>query len=301
MIIRAKGSIALGVEAGGHFIYPGYMIEGETKSLMIEAGLNRLGPIYLRDLDRFLGDHRLLDYAIVTQSHYDHLGALPYLKRKIPNLEIGAAPLVGELMQKPKVLSTMNFLSSQLGDYFKDEIPDMAADIQITALDFDLRLGDGDVIDLGGVHIEVVETPGHTRDHLSYYLPERSMLFPGEALGNPAGDGTTIKVEFVTSYTDYMNSIEKLSELNPDIIAMSHMYVYHGEDARRYMQRTGKATVEYRKLIEEYLDQAQGDSETAVDRMVAVEYDQKGDILMERNAYIANLNAQVRAVREAAC
>lgn len=298
MIRQAEGPIARGVEAGGHSIYPGYMIRGKSKSLMIEAGINLLGPAYLKALDRFLGDRHLLDYAFVTQSHYDHLGALPYLKRAIPNLKIGAAPSVGKLMQKPNVLSTMNFLSDQLGDFFKDEISDRADGIEITALDFEMGLQDGDVIDLGELRCHVYETPGHTRDHLSFFLPELSLLFPGEALGNPAGDGTEIKVEFVTSYTDYMDSIEKLRRLDPKIIAMSHVYVYSDDDAKTLLDQTTQATVSYRRLIETYLDQANGVIDTALDRMVAIEYDQKGGIVMERNAYIANLSAQIKAVYE---
>jgi hypothetical protein len=129
-------------------------------------------------------------------------------------------------------------------------------------------------------------------------LPELSLLFPGEALGNPAGDGTEIKVEFVTSYTDYMDSIEKLRRLDPKIIAMSHVYVYSDDDAKTLLDQTTRATVSYRRLIETYLDQANGEIDSALDRMVAIEYDQKGGIVMERNAYIANLSAQIKAVYE---
>jgi len=299
MILKATGKINNTVSAAGHYIYPGYMIKGKKKNLMIEAGINILGPSYLKDLNRFFNNGDELDYILVTQSHYDHLGALSFLKRALPHVKTGAAPRVGKLMQKPSVIKTMNFLSDQLGDYFKDEIPVTEDNIQITPMAFDMALKEGDVIELGGISCHVYETPGHTRDHLSFFIPELSMLFPGEALGNPAGDGTEVKVEFVTSYSDYMASIEKLVQLNPDIIAMSHMYVYTEEDAHKHMDRTILATRAYRQLIEIYLDQAQGEIKDAVDLMVKVEYDQKGEILMERNAYIANLNAQVAAVHAA--
>jgi proline dehydrogenase len=95
-----------------------------------------------------------------------------------------------------------------------------------------------------------------------------------------------------------MHSIEKLRELDPEIIALSHVYVYTGQDARRYMERTGQATIEYRRLIEQYLNEADGNIESATDMMVKVEYDEKGNVMMERNAYIANLKAQIKAVAE---
>jgi glyoxylase-like metal-dependent hydrolase (beta-lactamase superfamily II) len=298
MIIRAEGAFGSGISISGHFIYPGYLIKGRINTLMIEAGLSMLGPIYIKDINNFFGSSTALDYILVTHSHYDHLGALSYLKRSIPSVRIGASPRVDDLMQKESVISTMNFLSGQLLDYFKDLLPELTENVSITPLELDLRLQEGDIIDIGGMSCHVYETPGHTRDHLSYYIPEISMLFPGEALGNPIGDGTEVKVEFVTSYEDYMNSIEKLKGLNPEVIALSHVYVYTGQDAQKFMARTSQATVEYRRLIEQYLDEAHGGVESATDLMVKAEYDGKGNIAMERNAYIANLKAQIRAVSE---
>ena len=300
MIRKAMGEIEGPVHAAGHYIYPGYMIKGRQKNLLIEAGVNILGPAYLKAIQSFFGGSNLLDCCFVTQSHYDHLGALPYLKRAIPQLSIGGSPRVAPLLQKEKVISTMNFLSAQLWEYFKDEISPCSENIEITPFEVDLELKDGDVIDLGGLQCEVYETPGHTRDHLSFFIPELLILFPGEALGNPAGDGTQVKVEFVTSYTDYVNSIQKLKALNPKTIAMSHMYVYSGDDSALFIDRTIKATVDYRDLIETYLNEAHGDIEAASNMMVKVEYDQKGEVLMERNAYLANLNAQIKAVHTAA-
>jgi len=300
MIYKAEGEIAADVYAAGHYIYPAYLIRGAKKRLMIEAGINLLGPTYLKDMGRFFSDETGADYALVTQSHYDHLGALSYLKEKYPGLMIGASPHVASLVSKPSVLKTMNFLSGQLGDYFKDEIDAATEDVTIRPMKIDWGLKGGDIIHLGGCSCQVFETPGHTRDHLSFYFPEKSLLFPGEALGNPAGDGTDVKVEFVSSYTDYVDSMEKLCRLSPRTMAMSHMYVYGDDDVKRFMGRTLRATVAYRDLIVTYLDQAHGEIDAAVRQMTTVEYDRKKSVLMERNAYIANLTAQIKAVH-AAC
>ncbi|MEX6507277.1 hydroxyacylglutathione hydrolase [Jiella sp. M17.18] len=40
----------------------------------------------------------------------------------------------------------------------------------------------GDVLDLGGVRVEVIDTPGHTLGEVSYYLPEGRALFAADAL-----------------------------------------------------------------------------------------------------------------------
>ncbi|OPY87916.1 MAG: hypothetical protein A4E73_03504 [Syntrophaceae bacterium PtaU1.Bin231] len=142
-------------------------------------------------------------------------------------------------------------------------------------------------------------TPGHTRDHLSFFLREPGILFPGEALGNPVMEREDLnKVEFLTSFTDYVRSIEKLMALRPfvKVIAMSHLYVYTGEDVPRFMDMALRDAHAYRELIESYLDMENGDVERATATMVRVEYDEKKSVYQERNAYVANVTAQVKAV-----
>jgi glyoxylase-like metal-dependent hydrolase (beta-lactamase superfamily II) len=158
MIKRAEGSIGPNISIAGNYIYPGYLIKGRKSTLMIEAGISFLGPAYVRHIERFIGRSDLLDYILVTHSHYDHLGALSYLKRTIPAAKIGAAPRVGDLMQKESVISTMNFLSEQLVDFFKDLLPESTEDVRIGPLNFDLELKEGDVVDIGGMNCRVYET-----------------------------------------------------------------------------------------------------------------------------------------------
>jgi hydroxyacylglutathione hydrolase len=46
----------------------------------------------------------------------------------------------------------------------------------------DVGVGEGDALDFGGRRIEVVETPGHTRGHIVYYVPEAAAAFVGDTL-----------------------------------------------------------------------------------------------------------------------
>jgi glyoxylase-like metal-dependent hydrolase (beta-lactamase superfamily II)/rhodanese-related sulfurtransferase len=50
------------------------------------------------------------------------------------------------------------------------------------AQNMDRALEDGDMLNLGGLEIEVRTTPGHTSGCLSYYLPKEKMIFTGDAL-----------------------------------------------------------------------------------------------------------------------
>lgn len=296
MILPAEGNINDRIAIIGHPVYPGYVLKTSEKNMMIEAGMNFLGPSYLNALTTVLGDSDNLDCLLVTHSHYDHMGALPYLARQIPGLETAGPERFNSLMQKDSVLSTMNHLSSRLKVYFKNIPANDGQEILITKTKLKTILREGDCFHLGDLSLEVFETPGHTRDHLSFFVPEMGILFPGEALGNPAGNGREVKVEFVSSYTDYIDSIEKLVALKPETIAMSHLYYYTADDAKVYLDTTYQKTLAYKEIIEQYLNKGNGDVQSAISLMVKHEYDEKGTILMERDAYIANVTGQVKAV-----
>jgi hydroxyacylglutathione hydrolase len=46
----------------------------------------------------------------------------------------------------------------------------------------DVGVGDGDRFSLGSHPVEVFETPGHTRGHIVYYLPQDGVAFVGDTL-----------------------------------------------------------------------------------------------------------------------
>jgi glyoxylase-like metal-dependent hydrolase (beta-lactamase superfamily II) len=254
-----------------------------------------MGPVYINSLEKILGDKNALDYVFATHSHFDHLGAIPYLKRKLPHLQAGAFERVGELMKKKSVLDLMTYLSDLQRGFFQNIVRD--EDVRIESVDFEFNLKEGDRFDLGGVTCEVYEVPGHTGDSLAFFIPEIRALFAGEAYGIPERHkDSPIQVEFLSSYDDYISSLDKLIRLQPKLLCMGHMWVFTDEDATVFLQRSLEATPRYRELIETYLDAANGDIGRAVKAMAKKEYDEKGTIAQPREAYIENLKAQVRQV-----
>ena len=295
MKLQADGDFGEWITVGGNHFYPAYIIKGRQKHLMIDAGINLMGPAYIVSLEKIFGDKNALGYVFVTHSHFDHLGAIPYLKRNLTYLQAGAFDRVGTLMKKKSVLDLMTYLSELQRFFFQNIVGD--EDVHIEAVDFEINLKDGDRFDLGGVTCEVYEVPGHTNDSLAFLIPEIRALFAGEACGIPESDkDSPIQVEFLSSYDDYVSSLDKLIGLQPKLIGMGHMWVFTDDDATDFLKRSRKATPLYRKLIETYLDAANGDIDSAVQSMAKKEYDEKGTIAQPRESYLVNLKAQVRQV-----
>jgi glyoxylase-like metal-dependent hydrolase (beta-lactamase superfamily II) len=74
----------------------------------------------------------------------------------------------------------------------------------------DEGLGDGDHLEVGGLQVRVVGTPGHTADSLSFLLPADGSLLTGDTV---LGRGTTVVAHPDGRLADYLDSLGRLSEL----------------------------------------------------------------------------------------
>ncbi len=292
MKMQAAGELNEYISIIGGPFYPAYLIKGKKKNLMIDAGVNLIAPLYIKSIKETLGDINNLHYLFTTHSHYDHLGSMPYIKRKIPGLITGGHPRINPIIKKESVISLMNLLSDIQRPMFS-EITGVE-DVKLETFSLDMELKEGDRINLGGLTCVVYETPGHTRDSLSYYIPEIETLIPGECLGVPEGkEGESAQVEFLSSFDDYINSIKKMQRLSTKILCHGHGWIFTDDDVPAFIDISLKATYVYRKLIESYLDETGGDIKKAIEIMIKKEYEEKGNIYQEKNAYITNLTAQV--------
>lgn len=79
-----------------------------------------------------------------------------------------------------------------------------------------LDVQDGSVLDVGGVKLQALHTPGHSPESYCYYLAEEGVLFSGDTILG----GTTTAVQ---DLADYMSSLERLRDLpNLRVICPGH-------------------------------------------------------------------------------
>jgi glyoxylase-like metal-dependent hydrolase (beta-lactamase superfamily II) len=85
----------------------------------------------------------------------------------------------------------------------------------VRALDPAHRLGDeglldGDVVAVGGLEVQVVGTPGHSSDSLSFVLPAEGAVLTGDTV---LGRGTTVVAHPDGKLGAYLESLERLHAL----------------------------------------------------------------------------------------
>ncbi|WP_241901491.1 MBL fold metallo-hydrolase [Nocardioides houyundeii] len=71
-------------------------------------------------------------------------------------------------------------------------------------------LGDGDVVEVDGLEVHVVATPGHTADSLSFLLPAEQAILTGDTV---LGRGTTVVAHPDGQLGAYLDSLDRLHAL----------------------------------------------------------------------------------------
>ena len=127
--------------------------------LIIDPGLKA------DELIDFLTEQKLNPVAVVlTHGHIDHTAGVAALRSGFPEIKVYIHNLDAEMLTDP----TIN-LSAMSGSGFVTEPEDVS-------------LKERDVIDLAGVKLLVLHTPGHTPGGISLYSKEDGVVFVGDTL-----------------------------------------------------------------------------------------------------------------------
>jgi glyoxylase-like metal-dependent hydrolase (beta-lactamase superfamily II)/8-oxo-dGTP pyrophosphatase MutT (NUDIX family) len=89
-------------------------------------------------------------------------------------------------------------------------------------------VADGDVLDIGGVRLRALHTPGHAPDHLCWLLEGTASLFSGD---NVLGEGTAVFSPPEGDMGAYLSSLRRLNELDIQRIYPGHWRALDGGNA----------------------------------------------------------------------
>jgi glyoxylase-like metal-dependent hydrolase (beta-lactamase superfamily II) len=114
----------------------------------------------------------------------------------------------------------------------------------------DQPLTEGDTVELEGLSVRAVHTPGHASNHLCFLLPETGMLFTGDHVMQ----GSTVVIEPPDgNMRAYLESLRRLLALEIDTLAPGHGYLIenpHAEAERLIEHRLGRESKVRQALLE---------------------------------------------------
>jgi glyoxylase-like metal-dependent hydrolase (beta-lactamase superfamily II) len=277
MRIRKPGKIREGLWFLGREESCIYLLEGSKESMIINGGLSYLVPDVLEQLEAFGIDETRITRLIILHSHFDHVGIVPFFKRRHPEMEICASARAWEILKMPNAINTIN-------EFSRDVAKRMGMEEVYSTFELDWRddikgsaVAEEDRIDLGDLEVHMYETPGHSSCSISAYVPRFKALFPSDGGGIPYKE--TIIASGNSNFTKYQESLEKLRHLDSEYVCADHYGYIKGAEAADFTQQSIAEAVDRRALLERlYL--RTGDIETAVQEMTTAFYKENPDYML---------------------
>jgi glyoxylase-like metal-dependent hydrolase (beta-lactamase superfamily II) len=81
------------------------------------------------------------------------------------------------------------------------------------------ELGDGDMVRVGTLNVTAIYTPGHSADHLCFWLADDRALFTGDLI---LGKGSSMVTYPEGNVADYLRSLDRVAALNPRLLFPGH-------------------------------------------------------------------------------
>jgi glyoxylase-like metal-dependent hydrolase (beta-lactamase superfamily II) len=256
-----------------------YVLQGSKHSMIINGGMSCILPDIFRQIKTFNIDEGRIDKLLILHAHFDHVGIVPFLKRRHPEMEIYASARAWEILTMPKAIRTINLFSTLINEK-------MGNNAELSSYDLDWRddvsgitVKEGDDIDLGGLTVSIMETPGHSSCSISAYVPEIKVLFPSDAGGIPYRD--EIVPAGNSNYTLFQQNLEKLKNLDADYICADHFGYVTGEETKSFVSKTIDVAKQFRKLMESAYRKT-GNVDEAVQHLIDIRYKERPDYFMSR-------------------
>ncbi|MBW1805086.1 MAG: MBL fold metallo-hydrolase [Deltaproteobacteria bacterium] len=296
MRIRQSGKICDGLWFLGRKESCVYLLEGSKESMIISGGMGYLVPDLLKQFDEFNIDKTRIKKLLILHCHFDHVGVIPFMKRRHPDMTIYGSARAWEILRMPKAISTIN-------EYSRDVAGQMGMEEACSTYDMEWRdditgevVSEGDIIDLGDLWGRIYETPGHSSCAVSFYVPQFKALFPSDSGGIPFGN--TIITSGNSNFTKYQESLEKLKDLEVEYYCADHYGYVSGDEASTFMEESIHIAKGYRALMERtYL--RTGGIDSAAKEIVNGFYQQNADYFLTREIMEGVQRQMVRHIAEA--
>lgn len=239
------------------------LVLGSEETALIDCGMAYCKDGLIKNIREALKpENRYVDKIFLTHTHYDHIGALPYVLEEWPNSIVFGAE------HCKKVFSSVNAREKikELGEIAAVKYTGVNKEpIKTSGLCIHQVLEDESKISLGNEYIVALVTKGHTDCSVTYVLEPDSIMFTSESTG-VIQSPDFMHVSILKSYKDSMESLEKCRNYNPRHIISPHygmvpdfykdnywkMFSDFAEKKKDFIKKMYESNFSMEKMLSEY-------------------------------------------------
>jgi glyoxylase-like metal-dependent hydrolase (beta-lactamase superfamily II) len=199
-------------------------VRGRDRDLLLDSGL---GHVSLARHVGLVTERPLL--CVASHTHFDHIGC----HHEFAHRAVHEAEAV--ILADPR--NDLTLADKYATDEMFDRLPEgwQTEHYRISPAPAERLLADGDIIDLGDRHFEVVHTPGHSPGGIGLFEKSTGIFLSGDIVY----DGPLIDDIYHSDRDDYQATFERIRSLKVSVVHGGHFPSF--------------GPVRYRQIIDEYL------------------------------------------------
>ena len=194
-------------------VFPGircnmWHVRGRRRDLLLDSGM---GIKSLREHVALVTEKPVL--CVASHSHFDHVGSHYEFAERL------AHPAEADILTAPDRENTV------IERYVSEAIFDAYPDADFDSAEYTIRpapptrlIDDGDVVDLGDRHFEVMHLPGHSPGSIVLWEAATGVLLSGDVIY----DGEMYDDLYHSDVADYVESMERLRPLPVETVHGGH-------------------------------------------------------------------------------
>ncbi|PJB47767.1 MAG: hypothetical protein CO103_08135 [Chloroflexi bacterium CG_4_9_14_3_um_filter_45_9] len=230
-----------------------YLLKGE-QAMIVGGGMSWVVPYLEKQFSTLNFDLNKIRYLVIPHSHFDHCGAVPYLKSKFPHIQILASAYSQEVFSKEKAMDFIASVNKRAEErYLQKE--HLGPNLPFERIQVDRIVRENDVINLGdGIEAHFIEVPGHTRCSIATYIPQLKAIFPSDSAPFPTDDGSELANPSAQyDFSLYLESLRKLASYEAEVCGFDHHGAFVRDQAQKILQQGLEQAQKFpKRIIEEY-------------------------------------------------
>ena len=148
--------------------------KNNDECVIFDSGMPNCANQILRSLKSLKIEQESICYILLTHRHIDHAGASYDLLKNFSQAKVGIRSFsIRHLSDPSKIYQSGKELFREFASPMKP--------IQLSSM---IALEDNQEIRVGHDVIKAIYSPGHTSDHISFYIPSKKTLYCGDVIGS---------------------------------------------------------------------------------------------------------------------